>query len=143
VTPSHESWTVERIGAGDAAKLSQIAPEVFASAVEARFLEAYLAEPLMLLVVARAGELVIGQAKCAVHRHPEKPADGYIDDLRVTPEYQRRGVARAMLREVERWAGEKGCSDLWLAADPDNASATIFYDGFATAKVCLLYYWNL
>lgn len=54
-----------------------------------------------------------------------------------------RGIARAMLSEVERWAREKGCADLWLAAEPENSGARSIYEPFATAKPCVLYYWDL
>ena len=137
------SVRIERVGPGDSALLDCVAPGVFTEKIEARWLEAYLAEPLMLLVVAREDSVVVGQAKCAIHRHPEKPADGYVDDVRVSPAYQRRGIARAMLAEIERWAREKGCADLWLATEPGNTGAQALYGRFAEPKPCVLYYWDL
>ena len=74
------SFRIERVGPGDAARLERIAPGVFTEPIEPAWLEAYLAEPLMLLVIAREGDVVVGQVKCAVHRHPEKPAEGYVDE---------------------------------------------------------------
>ena len=136
-------WRVSRVGCADTALLTHIAPGVFPDPIESALLAAFLAEPSMLLVVARDGEVVIGQVKCAIHRHPEKPADGYVDDVRVAPTYQRQGVARAMLAEIERWAREKGCADLWLATEPDNAGAQSLYGRFAEPKPCVLYYWDL
>jgi ribosomal protein S18 acetylase RimI-like enzyme len=137
------SFRIERVGPGDSARLARIAPEVFSEPLDPQWLEAYLAERLMLLVIAVEGDLVVGQVKCAVHRHPEKPSDGYIDDVRVTPASQRRGIARAMLAEMERWAREKGCADLWLATEPGNAGARALYGSFAEPKPCVLYYWDL
>lgn len=134
---------IERVGPGDSASLETVAPGVFADPVDPAWLEACLSEPSMLLVVAREDGVVVGQAKCAVHRHPEKPADGYVDDVRVSPAFQRRGIARAMLAEIERWAREKGCADLWLATEPGNAGARALYGRFAQPKPCVLYYWDL
>ncbi|MGZ3172179.1 MAG: GNAT family N-acetyltransferase [Croceibacterium sp.] len=138
-----KNWRVERLSSGDGAKLEKIAPEVFVDPIDPPLLKEYLAEPLMQMVLARQGELVIGQARCAIHRHPEKPADGYVDDVRVTPAFQRRGVARAMLTELESWAREKGCVDLWLATDAGNIGTRALYERFASSKPCVLYYWDL
>ena len=138
-----KNWRVERLSSGEAAKLAKIAPGVFVDPIDPALLKEYLAEPLMLMVVARQGELVVGQARCAIHRHPEKPADGYVDDVRVTPAFQRGGVARAMLTELERWARERGCVDLWLATDAGNMGARALYERFASSKPCVLYYWDL
>jgi len=138
-----ESWKVERLNPCDAAKLAMVAPEVFVDPIDPTLLNEYLAEALMLMVVARQGELVVGQARCAIHRHPEKPADGYVDDVRVTPAFQRQGIARAMLTELERWARERGCVDLWLATDAENMGARALYERFASSKPCVLYYWDL
>ena len=137
------SWRIARVGPGDAGLLAQIAPNVFADPIEPAWLATYLAEPLMMLVVALAGDVVIGQVKCAIHRHPEKPADGYIDDVRVASAYQRQGIARAMLAETERWAREKGCADLWLATETGNDGARALYERFAQSKPAVLYFWDL
>ena len=55
------------------------------------------------------------------------------------PACQRRGIARAMLAETERWAREKGCADLWLATEPGNTGAQSLYGRFAQPKPCVLF----
>ena len=96
-----------------------------------------------MLVVARDEGRLVGQAKTAIHLHPDKPADLYVDELVVARSHQRRGIARRLLREVEKWARERGCADAWLATATDNDAARSLYEGFAGSKNCLLYFWDL
>jgi ribosomal protein S18 acetylase RimI-like enzyme len=132
-----------RVGPGNSGILARIAPDVFNDAVDPHRLDAYLAFDGSMMVLALDGDLVVGQVKAAVHLHPDKPADLYVDEVGVTPSHQRRGIARAMLDEAQRWALERGCADVWLAADPDNRSARSLYESFAESKAAILYFWDL
>ena len=132
-----------RIGPDDAAALDQVANGVFNAPIAADLLRAYLASPATMLVVALDGDLVVGQVKAAIHLHPDKPADLYVDEVGVRATHQRRGIARRMLGEVEQWARERGCVDVWLAADVDNDAARSLYGSFAQSKRAILYYWDL
>ena len=52
---------------------------------------------------------------------PKPPDDAfYIDALATSPDYRRRGVARALLRHAERLANNRGLS--WLALDTTAAN---------------------
>ncbi|MEO6247585.1 MAG: GNAT family N-acetyltransferase [Sphingomicrobium sp.] len=132
-----------RIGPGNVMLLDRVGEGVFNDPIEADRLAAYLAFPASMLVVARDRGLIIGQVKAATHLHPDKPADLYVDEVSVAPTHQRRGIARRMLAEVERWARERGCADVWLATGSDNAPAQALYRSFAQSKPCLLYFWGL
>ena len=44
----------------------------------------------------------------------------YLEGLYVEPEYRRRGVAAALVRAVEPWAREQGCSELASDTTIDN-----------------------
>lgn len=132
-----------RVGPADAVMLDRLAEDVFNDQIERDRLTAYLSFPSSMLVVAIDGGLVVGQVKAAIHLHPGKASDLYIDEVGVTPTHQRRGIARRMLAEIERWARERGCADLWLATENDNEAAQALYAGFARSKPCLLYFWDL
>jgi len=134
---------IDRVGPGQGSLLDDVADGVFNDPLDPRLLEAYLRAPSNLLVVAREAGRVIGQAKAAIHLHPDKPADLYLDELVVAPTHQRRGIARCLLLEVERWARERGCADVWLATAADNHAARSLYGSFADAKECVLYFWDL
>jgi aminoglycoside 6'-N-acetyltransferase I len=47
----------------------------------------------------------------------------FLEGLYVVPAFRRRGVARALLREVERWARAAGCRELASDALLDNVAA--------------------
>jgi aminoglycoside 6'-N-acetyltransferase I len=136
-------YTIHRVGPGDEALLADVAADVFNDPIDPALLSAYLADAATVLVIARAGGTVIGQAMGAVHRHPDKPADCYVDEIAVSPAWQRRGIARALLGELEVCARELGCADVWLAAEAGNTPARALYGSFAEAKNCVLFYWDL
>jgi aminoglycoside 6'-N-acetyltransferase I len=135
--------TIDRVGPGQASLLHDVADGVFNDPFDPDRLGPYFASPGTMLIVARDGGRVVGQLKAAIHLHPDKPADLYIDELVVAPAYQRRGIARRLLREAEQWARERGCADVWLATAADNGPAHALYGRFAASKPCLLYYWDL
>jgi len=135
--------TIDRVRPGQAALLDDVADGVFNDPLDPDRLGPYLASPGAMLILAREGDCVVGQLKAAIHLHPDKPADLYIDELVVAPTHQRRGLARRLLREAEQWARERGCADVWLATAEDNRPVHALYGRFAASKPCLLYYWNL
>lgn len=134
---------IVRVGPENAALLDHVADGVFGDPVGPRRRDEYLAFPGSMLVVAHDGGRVVGQVKAAVHLHPDKPADLYVDEVAVAPSHRRQGIARRMLDEVERWARERGCADVWLAANTDNAEARALYGSFADSKSSILYFWDL
>lgn len=137
------TFRIARIDPASAQLLDHVAHGVFNDPVDPARLATYLAQSGTMLVVATDGGVVVGQAKAAIHYHPDKATDLYLDELRVAPDHQRRGIARALLGEVERWAAERGCVDAWLATAMDNRGAQRLYSGFAQSKRALIYYWDL
>lgn len=56
----------------------------------------------------------------------------YVDDPYVLPDYRRRGIATALLQEVDRYAGEIGAKRIQLLVSPDNPAHTLYAkQGFA------------
>lgn len=96
-------------------------------------LAAFLADPLHLLAVARAGDLVVGQVRAMIQLQPDGPSQLYIDNLGVAPDHQRRGIGRGLLREAFRWGQENGCEEAWVATELDNLSARALYDTIRSA----------
>src|SRR6185312_10290362 len=119
-----------RIGPSDAALFTRIAPDVFDDPVDVGRLAAYLATPGHLLVVALAGDLVVGQCAGVIHRHPDKPTELYVDEVGTASTHRRRGIARAMLAELFAWGRELGCTEAWLGTELDNIAANGLYRGY-------------
>ena len=55
------------------------------------------------------------------------PGEYYLDSLAVLPEYQRRGIASALIREMFRQRDEAGIPLSTILVDPDNDNAYSLY----------------
>jgi aminoglycoside 6'-N-acetyltransferase I len=138
------SVEIRRLGAQDTAVLQRVAPEVFDEPVDPQRCAAYLAEPNHLMIVALAGGVVIGQCAAVIHRHPDKPTELYIDEVGVTPDYQRRGIARRMLGEMFAWGRSLGCEESWVGTETDNVAARRLYESFdAEGEAFVMYVYDL
>lgn len=66
----------------------------------------------------------------------------YLEGIYVQPEYRRRGIARALLAEGERWARAQGCRQLGSDAELTNENSRLFHEkaGFREANriVCFI-----
>ena len=93
------------------------------------------------LLVAQGEEHIVGLVKVSVRQAPDVPimvARRYatIDTLVVRREYRRLGVGRVLMQSAERWAQERGASQLELTVWEFNAAAIAFYQelGYDTAR---------
>lgn len=123
------SVTLRLLGPGDDGVLDRVAEEVFDEPVDPSRLRAYLAEPGHLLLLALDGDLVVGQCAAVVHRHPDKAADLYVDEVGVAPSHQRRGIARLLMEAMLAEGRRRGCEEAWLGTEPDNEAARALYAG--------------
>jgi ribosomal protein S18 acetylase RimI-like enzyme len=74
--------------------------------------------------------IVIGQLLAAVHRHPDKPTELYIDDLAAAPTHQRKGIASALVERAVVIGRDAGCEEIWVLTEPDNEAANALYGSF-------------
>lgn len=125
------SVVLKRLDAAGAGMLARVAPDVFDLPVDPGRLAAYLAAPGHLMLVALEGDVVVGQCAAVVHRHPDKPAELYIDEVGTASTHRRRGVARRMLAAMLEWGRELGCAEAWLGTELDNEAANALYRSFA------------
>lgn len=107
--------------------LHSIAPEVFDESITGEYLTGYLASPHTMLYLAFHNHKIIGQIQAFIQLHPDKPADLYIDNLGVTPEFQRYGVGTQLIAAVLKAGRERGCRSAWLSAEADNEVVRAFY----------------
>ena len=64
--------------------------------------------------VCMDGETLAGYSQA----HGER---GEVVVLAVAPEYEGRGIGRALLRRAVDWLRSRGCARIWLGADPNPA----------------------
>ncbi len=133
------SFRLRRLMSGDEALLDRVAPDVFDKPVRRDRLEAYLASPGHLMVVALDGDMVVGQCAGVVHLHPDKATELYVDEVGTATSHLRQGIATKMLAELFAWGRTLGCEEAWLGTEIDNVAANGLYrslGGEATAMRC-------
>ena len=121
---------IRQVGPGDAAIFDRVADGVFDEPINPDRLAAYLAEPGHYLVVAMHRDAVVGQVAAVVHKHPDKAAELYLDDVGVAPEFHRRGIARRMVEAMMAIGRELGCEEVWVGTEHDNVPARRLYESF-------------
>ena len=114
---------IKRVRPGDEGLFARVAEAVFDAPVDPARLSAYLAEPGHHMIVALHADEIVGQVAAVVHRHPDKPAELYIDEVGVTPALQRRGIAGKMLDEMFALGKRLGCEEAWVGTEHDNMPA--------------------
>jgi aminoglycoside 6'-N-acetyltransferase I len=86
-----------------------------------------LTQPGLLVLVAHAGDAVIGFAEAAIRRDYvngcETSPVAFVEGIYVSPQQRRHGVARALIAAVEDWARRQGLSELASDALLDNTGS--------------------
>ncbi len=135
---------IKRLQSGDESIFARVAADVFDEAINAARLAAYLAEPGHFMIVALREDEVVGQVAAVIHRHPDKPAELYIDNLGVTPVLHRQGIARSLLDEIFALGKGLGCGEAWVGVEPDNRPARGFYESFGqSAEPFVMYVYEI
>jgi aminoglycoside 6'-N-acetyltransferase I len=116
---------IVRVQPDNLALLDRVDPECFDEPTDRARAARCVASPDVVLVVAVVDGLVIGQCLARIHRHPDKPTSVYVDDLAVSPDHQRQGVATRLVQACLAHAGD--ADDLWVATEPDNDAARALY----------------
>ncbi|MEL7345404.1 MAG: GNAT family N-acetyltransferase [Pseudomonadota bacterium] len=133
-----QTITIRRLGPEDLTVLQNVAEDVFDNPVDMKLAKAYLAAPHMALWVALEGDLVVGMASAMIYWHPDKPREGWVNEVGVAPSHQRQGIATRLMGAVLDWAKAEGLVSLWLATETDNGPARALYrslDGREDAEV--------
>jgi ribosomal protein S18 acetylase RimI-like enzyme len=123
--------------------LHRLADEVFDEPIDPARLARYASAPGHMMLVALDGGLVVGQIAAVVHYHPDKPTELYIDELGVSPAWQRQGIGRRLLGAMLELGRAQGCEEVWVGTEPDNAAAKALYGNHANGVPFLMYVWEV
>jgi aminoglycoside 6'-N-acetyltransferase I len=117
-----------RLSPANARLLDRVADGVFDQPIRADRLAAYLTEPGHIMLAAVSGGIVVGQCAAVVHRHPDKATELYVDEVGVAPDFQRKGIARALVARMCSIGRELVCEEAWVGTEPDNLPARGLYE---------------
>lgn len=131
---------IVQINANNLQVLSSVAAEVFDEAIDFERVAVLVAQQNQILLVALCAGVVIGQVLGVIHYHPDKRSELYIDDLAVAAAFQRQGIAKNLIAQLCVIAKTKGCTELWVAADPENEQAKGLYSSMGLSVETALIY---
>ena len=107
--------------------LDRVAEDVFDHKVQPALLHAFLANTANLLMVAVADDEVIGMASGIAYVHPDKPLQLFVNEVGVSPRFQRRGVGKKLVTALLRHGREVGCREASVATEVGNTAARGLY----------------
>jgi ribosomal protein S18 acetylase RimI-like enzyme len=105
----------------------------------------FLANEVNVLLIAYVDGNPAGFVSGTELSHPDKPApELFLNELGVDEAYRGRGIGRALVAELWRFAQELGCRGMWVLTDDDNAGANRVYRaaGGTRAREDVMYQWG-
>jgi ribosomal protein S18 acetylase RimI-like enzyme len=96
------------------------------------------------LFLAYEGGVPVGFVSGVETVHPDKGTEMFLYELGVAEPFRRRGVGRALVRELAALARERGCHGMWVGVDAGNdvALATYRSAGGKDDGMCAVVTWE-
>jgi ribosomal protein S18 acetylase RimI-like enzyme len=111
----------------DAAVLHRVADGVFDGPVVPALAAEFLADDRHLICVAIEDGVVVGFASAVRYVPPDKPSAMWINEVGVSPRFQRRGVGKAIKSHLLAEAETRGCREAWV----------LTHEGYTAARALL------
>jgi ribosomal protein S18 acetylase RimI-like enzyme len=86
--------------AGDEHILTNVADGVFDHPIDSTLTTEFLRDPRHHLCVGIQEKIVVGFASAVHYVHPDKSSQLWINEVGVSPSYQRKGIAKAVLNAL-------------------------------------------
>ena len=130
--------SIRILGAADIAVLDDVAPNVFDGAVRPELAAEFLADPRhhLAIAVTDSGQ-VVGMASAVHYVHPDKVPQLFINEVGVSPVFHRQGIGKELMAALLERARELGCSEAWVATEPDNWAAHALYASSGGVKAAV------
>lgn len=138
--------TIHRVTPDNRALLTCVDDDVFDNPVQPELLNDFLANPSNLLVVAVAGDAVVGMATGIAYVHPDKPIQLFVNEVGVSPRYQRQGIGKDLVAELLGHGKRLGCVEAWVATEVSNTAARALYTRLGSEEDderAVVYTWSL
>jgi aminoglycoside 3-N-acetyltransferase I len=99
------------------------------------YLRRLLGKPHFIALAALAGDEVVGGlAAYELEKFEQARSEIYIYDLAVLEAHRRKGVATALIRELQRIAKDRGAYVIFVQADPPDEPAIRLYQSLGTRE---------
>lgn len=103
------------------------------------YLQAFLAKPHVTVLVALKGdgsgdEVVGGLVAYTLEKFEQERKEVYIYDLAVHEMHRRKGIATALIKELQRIAKAQGAYVIFVQADPGDTPAIKLYESLGTRE---------
>ena len=129
---------VRVLGTGDAALMAEVnalfgrafgdAAEHAGKRPDAAYLDGLLARDDFIAIAALHGDAVVGAlAGYVLHKFEQARSEIYLYDLAVDAAHRRRGIATALIAELQRIAAERGAWVIFVQADYGDEPAVALY----------------
>jgi ribosomal protein S18 acetylase RimI-like enzyme len=135
---------IRRIGPGEHEAVVDASP-LFDSPADGPTSERFLGAEGHVLFVAYANETPIGFVSGVEMTHPDKGTEMFLYELAVADDSRREGIGSALVTALRDFARERGCYDMWVLTDADNAAALATYaaTGAGEASDHVMLAWEL
>lgn len=112
---------------GDETVLTNVATGVFDNPINPELTAEFLADHRHHIAVAMDDGLVVGFASAVHYIHPDKLPELWINEVAFAPAYRRRGLGKAVLKELFEVGRALNCTEAWVLTDRSNLAATALY----------------
>ncbi len=140
------SVSIVRLTPANAALLDTLAPDVFDHAINPDYLRAFLKDARHVMFLAVDAGKVVGMASAVEYFHPDKPPQLFINEIGVSPDWQKRGIGRHLTGELLAEAERRGCQSAWLVSETSNTEAHNSFSAIGEPhgpQPIYLYEWDL
>jgi aminoglycoside 3-N-acetyltransferase I len=119
---------IERVGKTDSETFEQIRGDLEETDWDCGNALEFLADPNNFLIVAKTAERVVGALIAhRLARLDSQRAQILLYEIGVHPDFQRRGVASAMIQEIKDLARRAGACEIWVVTNKSNQAAMQLY----------------
>lgn len=132
--------TIRLMGPDDLRQLLSVEEGLFDNPVREKQAAAFLNSAGHIMFLAFDGAKAVGMASGTVLLHPDKAPSMFINEIGVRETHQRRGIGKALLREIIQNARDRACEGIWLGTEMDNAPARALYRSLGGKEVEGVYY---
>ena len=122
--------------------LRRVAADVFDHEIRQKHLKLYLAGAGNIMIVALKDGEVVGQIRGVVLLQPDCGPQLFVENLGVTPELKRSGIATELMKILVERGRAQGCEEFWLATETENEEAIGFYDSLSLLKTDIVMFAN-